>query len=730
MDRLVVLFDAEILENALRDNGSRSGIFFVSYNVVKQIKEDDRVDLYLYCRSQVRQTIIDYFQQEFQVNIASNILMEGDDLSCVSIFLSTIFAIPEYVRKFPDITCFTVIHDVIPLLFPYYFSAALHSWFAQLIKSINGNDFYFAVSEYTKQDFVRYVPAIDSEKITVIRLAADERFYSDTDATKLQQIKNKYHIPNDKKYLFSLCTLEPRKNLICAVASFIAFIKKHEIEDMVYVLGGGMWNEFVGRMEEEIPDFHQYADRIIRTGYLPDEDLAPLISNAEWFVYTSQYEGFGMPPLEAMQCGCPVIVSNNSSLPEVVGDAGISIDYDSIEQHVEAYETYYYNPELRKVNARRGLEHAKDFTWKKCVDTMVEQMIEVEKRKYEQPLVTVVTATWNILKNHREAQFRQCIESVHAQTYSRIEHLVIDNASDDGTLEILKEYADKGWITFRSEKDNGIYDAMNKGIAESKGTFVNFLNSDDYFHDERAIERSMAQLMKSQADYSYADTRVLSVDEKEVSWKGDISKLLISMHYCHQTMFVRTDVLKSLGGFDTSYHVAADSDLMIRLYAQGYKHTYLPACFLTYREGGFSGQHAKLLRVEHSTSFYRHIGRQIGLTPFDCFALWQERCFAEMPVDKLSGLIAKVPVEFGAEYLTNRLIQKIDVKQSAMLYDSCSQFYLFGCIPVMKRKTRNRKMTYDLFNFLRVLKITNYRDKRKYFLFGFLPVWKVKTRLL
>ena len=297
MDRLVVLFDAEILENALRDNGSRSGIFFVSYNVVKCMLADERIVFHLYCRQEVRQTMIGYFRQEFHVDMADRIWVEGDDLSGMNVFLSTIFAIPQYIRKYPKITCFTVIHDVIPLLFPYYFSAALHSWFAKLVKSINGDDFYFAVSNYTKQDFIKNVPAIDGEKIAVIRLAADERFYPETNREKLQQIKEKYHIPVGKKYLFSLCTLEPRKNLIRAVSSYITFIKKHKIDDLVYVLGGGMWDTFVGSMEKEIPDFKQYSDRIIRTGYLPDEDLAPLLSNAEWFVYTSQYEGFGMPTI-------------------------------------------------------------------------------------------------------------------------------------------------------------------------------------------------------------------------------------------------------------------------------------------------------------------------------------------------------------------------------------------------------------------------------------------------
>ena len=99
--------------------------------------------------------------------------------------------------------------------------------------------------------------------------------------------------------------------------------------------------------------------------------MAALYSGAEWFVYTSQYEGFGLPPLEAMKCGCPVITSNNSSLPEVVGDAGIMIDWDSDEQHIAAYEKYYMDKKYRDEMAKKGLEHAKIFSWEKTVDIII-----------------------------------------------------------------------------------------------------------------------------------------------------------------------------------------------------------------------------------------------------------------------------------------------------------------------------------------------------------------------
>lgn len=129
-------------------------------------------------------------------------------------------------------------------------------------------------------------------------------------------------------------------------------------------------------LESEFKDLGKNADKIIRAGYVDDADVPALYSGAQWFVYTSQYEGFGLPPLEAMQCGCPVITSNNSSLPEVVGDAGISIDWDSDEQHVKAYEDYYFNDNLRHTNAEKGLMRAKLFSWKNTADFMIKGMLE------------------------------------------------------------------------------------------------------------------------------------------------------------------------------------------------------------------------------------------------------------------------------------------------------------------------------------------------------------------
>jgi len=269
---------------------------------------------------------------------------------------------------------------------------------------------------------------------------------------------------------------------------------------------------------------------------------------------------------------------------------------------------------------------------------------------------------------------------------------------------------------------------MNKGIAKAHGTYINFLNSDDYFHKSQGITLSVEYLIKSGADYSFADTLILQENGEKKLWKGDISKLLIGTHYCHQTMLVKTEILRNINGFNTSYLVAADSDLMIRLYADKYKYTHVPFCFLTYRLGGFSGENSNQIRIDHSTSFFRHIGVNIGLTPYDCFLLWQQHFFNETLLDKQLNLISKVPAEFGAEYLITQLIERTspygvkDVPRKL-------KFYLFGFIPILllNRRSRRNKIYYYIFNIIRIMKIVSYNNKRKFYLFGILPVLKTKV---
>lgn len=354
---------------------------------------------------------------------------------------------------------------------------------------------------------------------------------------------------------------------------------------------------------------------------------------------------------------------------------------------------------------------------------MNDSLIEVESVE-RLPLVSIVTITYNLLETKRQDYIKQCIESVHNQNYPFIEHIIIDGASNDGTLELLKYYEDLKYIKVFSQPDKGIYDAMNKGIALAKGKYINFLNSDDYFHNNEAVKVSVEYLEENSADYSFADTMMLTDNGGKCIWKGDVSRLLLGSHYCHQSMFVKTSVLRLIGGFDDSYTIAADTDLMIRLYARGTAYVKVPLCIVTYRIGGLSSQNQLQSRMEHSTAFYKHIGKEIGLSRDDCFLLcWNPRLFDELSREQLLDLIIKVPREYGLEYLIQELIDRTYLNKSVSIN---KRYYLLGFIPFIKYEWNNNCKCVKLFNHLILFKIVKYANKVKYLLFGFLPILKMK----
>lgn len=215
--------------------------------------------------------------------------------------------------------------------------------------------------------------------------------------------------------------------------------------------------------------------------------------------------------------------------------------------------------------------------------------------KLNNPKVTIVTITYNLIEAGRKETFRQCLESVHNQTYQNIEHIVIDGASSDGTLELIKEYEDKGWVTSFSKADNGIYYALNNGIEKANGKYITFLHSDDFYHDTKGVEKSVEELEKNNAVFSYADCRIF--DENDVEngfYKAKFKKIFYQFPFVHQTMFCRLDVLKEEGGFDTKYKSAADYNLMLKLALKKYKGVQVPLCFTTFRDGGFSKKNLEI----------------------------------------------------------------------------------------------------------------------------------------
>jgi glycosyltransferase involved in cell wall biosynthesis len=211
---------------------------------------------------------------------------------------------------------------------------------------------------------------VEPERITVAPLAASpDIFARETDARHIQTVRSRYGIPAGE-YILTVNTLEPRKNLAHAIRSFVELVEASHAKDLSFVLvGNSGWKD-----EEILAQLSQSRvarDRVVVTGFVPDADLAALYSGGLFFVYPSLYEGFGLPPLEAMQCGLPVIASNTSSLPEVVGNAGLLIDPRDPTELTQAMSRLLEDTSLRATLQQRALERARQFSWERTADTTI-----------------------------------------------------------------------------------------------------------------------------------------------------------------------------------------------------------------------------------------------------------------------------------------------------------------------------------------------------------------------
>ncbi len=205
------------------------------------------------------------------------------------------------------------------------------------------------------------------------------------------------------------------------------------------------------------------------------------------------------------------------------------------------------------------------------------------------PLLSIITVTFNVIKAGRSRFLKQCIDSVHRQDYQNIEHIIIDGASTDGTVKLLKSYSKKAWIKLLSEKDTGIYNAMNKGLALAKGKYVAFINSDDFYHNKKGISTMVNALEKSDAVFAYSPVVNLNENSKKTEIiTPNIKKVFYSIVPNHQTMLLQREAILNIGGFNEGYRCIGDYDLTLRLCLQNFKSIFVADPFVTYRLGGFS----------------------------------------------------------------------------------------------------------------------------------------------
>jgi glycosyltransferase involved in cell wall biosynthesis len=252
------------------------------------------------------------------------------------------------------------VHDLTPILFPEMHTRETNLTWRSSFKFIkNKTNIMICVSESTKTDCVKLLN-IPEKRLRVIPLSADEQYKPLKNKKQIHdELKQEYNI--DFPFILFVGTLEKRKNVPTLIKSFYK-LKKSKVDHKLVVVGGKGWKYTkIFDLIEEL----NLKNEVIFTDYVSDEYLVKLYNAADLFVYPSLYEGFGLPPLEAMACGCPVITSNTSSLPEVVGDAGIMIDPNDINSLTESMLKILTNNQLREEMSKKSLERAKMFSWKK-----------------------------------------------------------------------------------------------------------------------------------------------------------------------------------------------------------------------------------------------------------------------------------------------------------------------------------------------------------------------------
>jgi glycosyltransferase involved in cell wall biosynthesis len=216
------------------------------------------------------------------------------------------------------------------------------------------------LSEYSRRDIMETY-GIAPERITVTPAAAPESFGPVTDQNELARIRNLYGIEGD--YILSVGSIQPRKNLSRLIAAYSSLRHAQPgVKLPKLVLAGKrawLYDETLRTISEL-----EVGNSVILTGYVPSAHLPALYSGALCFVYPSYFEGFGLPPLEAMKCGSAVIVGNRTSLPEVVGDAAVLVDPFDVEEIASAMEKVIGDSGLRSQLRAKGLEQAKLFDWR------------------------------------------------------------------------------------------------------------------------------------------------------------------------------------------------------------------------------------------------------------------------------------------------------------------------------------------------------------------------------
>lgn len=349
-------------------NSKYSGVAWYAVNVLENIFRLDRENKYILFYNSSKKVVLPKIESGGNVEIRGfrypnklfsvlnffNLVSLDTMLGGVDVFWSPNLNFISWPEKSKKII---TIHDLSFLIFPEFFSFKSFLWHKLIIaKILRGADLVLTDSFSTKMDLIRLLK-IKEEKIKVIYLGVSPEYHVyDRNDEHLSSVISKYSLP--EKFIFFVGALEPRKNIEGIIEAF----RELKGDCKLVIAGAPGWKN------AKIHDLFSVDDRVKFIGYVAEEDKPAMYNLASMLVYPSHYEGFGLPLLEAMACGCPVIAGANSSQLEVVGEAGILVDPNNLNEIKMAMETLMTDHKLRDRYIELGLERVKKFSWVKTAE--------------------------------------------------------------------------------------------------------------------------------------------------------------------------------------------------------------------------------------------------------------------------------------------------------------------------------------------------------------------------
>lgn len=289
--------------------------------------------------------------------------------NAIDIFHGPAFMAPPFHKGFQSVA---TIHDLVAFHHPHTIPMKYAFYMRFLIKlMIRRAGGIITDSEFIRNEIIKMFH-VDEKKVFAIPIAASEMFKPTEDKSRIEKLKELYGI--NKRYFLHVGNIEPRKNLTNLFRACDRVWERLGQDFQLVVVGkkGWLYRGIFDTLRET-----KCAHDVIFTGYVREEDIPALYSGADFFIFPSIYEGFGLPILEAMRCGTPVITSNVSSMPEVAGDAALYVDPSKPEDIAEKILELVYNKTLREKMREKGFLQAAKFSWEKTARKILNVYVKV-----------------------------------------------------------------------------------------------------------------------------------------------------------------------------------------------------------------------------------------------------------------------------------------------------------------------------------------------------------------